>query len=34
MEKLLKDSIRLNFEKDLERTRLELQESRKKFDEY
>lgn len=34
MEKLLKDSIRLNFDKDLERARLELEESRKKFSEY
>jgi hypothetical protein len=34
MEKLLKDSIRLNFDKDLERARLELEESRKKFAEY
>jgi hypothetical protein len=34
MEKLLKDSVRLNFDKDLERARLELEESRKKFSEY
>ena len=34
MEKLLKDSVRLNFDKDLERARRELQESRKKFSEY
>ena len=34
MEKLIKDSVRLSFDKDLDRARLELNESRKKFTEY
>jgi hypothetical protein len=34
MEQKLKDKIRLAFDKDLERARLELAESRKKFSEY
>jgi len=34
MEQRLKDKIRLNFDEDLERSRLELAESRKKFGEY
>jgi hypothetical protein len=34
MEQKLKDSIRLNFDKDLDQARLELGESRKKFGEY
>lgn len=34
MEQKLKDKVRLAFDKDLERARLELAESRKKFSEY
>lgn len=34
MEQKLKDKIRLSFDKDLEQARLELAETRKKFDEY
>jgi hypothetical protein len=34
MELNLKEKVRGAFEKDLERARLELQESRKKFSEY
>jgi hypothetical protein len=34
MEDKLKDKIRLEFDKDLERARLELVETRKKFAEY